>query len=375
MSVLKLKCVDQVLTLINTPVIASGGIEENTLEVDFCSRWNGFVKTAVFYKKEDEVYNVLMVNDSCLIPDEITMTDGVFYFGIYGVNGVKRNTSEIKSYKIVKGSFIEGQEPGEPTPDVYTQIMDLHNQIMEKYTSIFEDINNIVADSVLRGVINQNNNDEFIKIWVGTKEEYDNEIIDDNTIYHVTDYDIPVPNAENVTMSLKGMDLYDIFESDDADQLSPIVQKATNDSDGNKISTTYRKTSESSQYIDEFLTETGLQGITQCYGENSQNIPLTLLEGKTYTDIIGVGFRLEIDSDYAWFSTLFNNGVARGICYGCSETHIYMIEFRINQDNEFVCIGLQRQVLKGTSLLDAVQIEYTYEEVETAYIRSINIYY
>lgn len=180
MSVLKLKCLDQVLTVINAPVIASGGIDENTLEVDFCSEWDGFAKTAVFYKKsnkdkdkddnKDEVYNVLMVDDRCVIPHEVTDTDCKIFIGIFGVYGSVRRTAHPINYKIVEGSFIEGKQPQEPTPDIYTQIMSVHADILEKTDRVF----NVIKDVVRL-----------------TQEEYDALKVKDPDVFYViedTDY-------------------------------------------------------------------------------------------------------------------------------------------------------------------------------------------
>lgn len=84
-----------------------------------------FAKVAVFYRKEDKVYNVVVdENNECVVPNEVLTNEGVLCFGVFAVNekGTRR-TSDILTYKIVKGAFIEGQEPIEPTPDIYDQRM------------------------------------------------------------------------------------------------------------------------------------------------------------------------------------------------------------------------------------------------------------
>ena len=45
-TIIKVRCVDQVLTFDSTPIIASGGVEEDFLQVEFCPKWDGLAKTA-----------------------------------------------------------------------------------------------------------------------------------------------------------------------------------------------------------------------------------------------------------------------------------------------------------------------------------------
>lgn len=123
MTTINVQVVDQTLQVVNNPKIASGGQQENEMQFDFCSLWGGYSKTAVFYRNEETVYNVILVDDKCIVPDEVLTEEGTFYFGVYGVNGVVRRTTEVKQYEVVKGSFVAGDTPGEPTPDIYQQIL------------------------------------------------------------------------------------------------------------------------------------------------------------------------------------------------------------------------------------------------------------
>lgn len=193
MSVLKLKCVDQVLTILTTPLIASGVKEVTELEVEFNEAWDNFGKTAVFYRDDTKVYHVVMVNNKCIIPHEVLESDGVMYLGVFGVHGNQRLTSNVLRYKIVKGAILEGEEPKPPTPEIYEQILNVYGQILAKYESIFADIDKIVADAVLQGVVNQNRPDELCKFWFGTKAEYDAlQTKENNVIYYVTDDDTSI---------------------------------------------------------------------------------------------------------------------------------------------------------------------------------------
>lgn len=137
-TIIKVRCTDQVLTFENTPVIASGGLEEDFIVFDFCSKWDGFVKTAVFWRNEKEGYHVMLDDgDSCAIPQEVLADEGVIYFGVFGVNGTNtRRTTEALSYRIVKGAITTGTKPASPAPDIYTQLLNGYAELRVDLTKI-----------------------------------------------------------------------------------------------------------------------------------------------------------------------------------------------------------------------------------------------
>lgn len=128
-TIIKIKCVDQRLIVASAPLIAAGGQNEDVVQFDFCPLWEGFGKTAVFYRTEDEVYNVVLAEDECAIPNEVLAQEGVLFFGVYGVNGGTKRTTEIIKYNLVKGALIPGKEPAEPTPDIYAQILQKYGDL------------------------------------------------------------------------------------------------------------------------------------------------------------------------------------------------------------------------------------------------------
>lgn len=125
MSIIKVKCTDQVLAFENTPVIASGGREENFVQFSFCSQWNGYARAAVFWRNEADAYQVALgADDSCVIPWEVLADEGLIYFGVFGVNqDNRRRTTEVLSYYIAKGAITENTRPTDPTPDIYNQLL------------------------------------------------------------------------------------------------------------------------------------------------------------------------------------------------------------------------------------------------------------
>ena len=121
MSTIMASCTDQTLRLTNTPVIASGGVNEDYITFEFCDLWNGFAKTAVFYKDRDVSYQVLDLQDTCVVPAAALSEKGALYISVFGFNaeGVVR-TSEVLRYEVKEGAVVSAPEP-EAT--VYEQIM------------------------------------------------------------------------------------------------------------------------------------------------------------------------------------------------------------------------------------------------------------
>lgn len=146
MSTIKVVCIDQTLAFNNTPVITSGGLNEDFVSFTFCALWSGFTRTAVFWRNEKEVYHqTLDAEDRCQIPPEVTGEDGVIYFGVFGVNakGVQR-TSEVLNYRIHKGAITTGTKPSNPTPDIYTQILARCQDVKDEVAVERSRINNLI---------------------------------------------------------------------------------------------------------------------------------------------------------------------------------------------------------------------------------------
>ena len=148
MSQLKARCIDQVLTFENTPVITSGDVNYDSIMFDFCSRWDGFTKTAIFYRSEDEVYYQLLDEaNTCLIPNEVLTDKGDIFIGVFGVSGDTTLTSQVLKYKITRGAITENLKPADPTPDIYAQLISRYNHYDERLAYFEERFNGSVGDA------------------------------------------------------------------------------------------------------------------------------------------------------------------------------------------------------------------------------------
>lgn len=132
-TIIGVECVDQDLMITNSPVIASGGLNENSIAFKFCSKWDGFTKTAVFYRNTNEVYHVIVDEENmCDVPHEVTDSEGTMFFGVFGVSGDVTRTSKVLKYKIRQGAITNDTTPPDPTPDIYEQILSQYNLMNER---------------------------------------------------------------------------------------------------------------------------------------------------------------------------------------------------------------------------------------------------
>ena len=116
----------------NTPVISSGGMGEDFVEFSFCSLWDGYAITAVFWRTEDDVYHAVLDSENCCeIPPEVTEEPGIIYFGVFGVDSnAQRRTSEVVSYRITRGAITNNTKPSEATPEMYDQLLAKYAEVL-----------------------------------------------------------------------------------------------------------------------------------------------------------------------------------------------------------------------------------------------------
>lgn len=125
MSVIKVSCKDQMLTVTDAPKIASGGLYENKMAFEFCEKWDGFAKTGVFYNVPYKPYkNIIGEDGLCVVPPEVTAKKGNMYFGVIGVNaeGITR-TSLVISYFIDEGANDTNAVISNPTQEIWQQCL------------------------------------------------------------------------------------------------------------------------------------------------------------------------------------------------------------------------------------------------------------
>ena len=136
MTYIEVDCQDQDLTITDAPLIASGDVLTDKVHFTFCQKWDGFAKTAVFYRDGVDNLEVLIdENNECVIPKEVLQEEGTFYFGVFGIKDNSVKTSEVMRYRIKQGA-VSGTVAPDPTPDIYTQILTRMNNLGQIVTYI-----------------------------------------------------------------------------------------------------------------------------------------------------------------------------------------------------------------------------------------------
>lgn len=138
-----LDCIDQNLVVAESPVISSGGANSTTIEVNFSTEWGGLGKSAVFFTdKNKTVYEIVLVNNACVVPAEVLTDTGYLFIGVRGVgaDGIVKPSSIIK-YKISKGAPVGDGTAVEPTSNVYQQLLTAYGKTNATLTETTSDLN------------------------------------------------------------------------------------------------------------------------------------------------------------------------------------------------------------------------------------------
>lgn len=114
-------CVDKI-------TLTSGMVKAVQVAFDFTDEWEGFDKVAVFSNGEISVDVSIDDTGRCYIPHEILATHGKeITCGIYGSKGVGKDYRAIPTAKCSLGKVVEGvnpagEEPTEPTPNIWDEL-------------------------------------------------------------------------------------------------------------------------------------------------------------------------------------------------------------------------------------------------------------
>ena len=103
-TIIRVSVVDQKMRIVDAPLLASGGENEAAVAFDFFEKWDGYNKTAVFYRSEDELLEApLDENDTCIVPSEVYRDSGRFSFTVVGQKDGTTRTAITLRYRVQKG--------------------------------------------------------------------------------------------------------------------------------------------------------------------------------------------------------------------------------------------------------------------------------
>lgn len=98
--------------------------------------WDGLVKTAIFAVGE-RAYNVVLENDSCKVPYEVTKKSGNVFVSVFGGDLITANTAQVF---IGNSGYQEGTAPVDPEPTVYEQLTEAIGTVETEVASLQEDM-------------------------------------------------------------------------------------------------------------------------------------------------------------------------------------------------------------------------------------------
>lgn len=142
---IKLKTVDQRLTAVQQPILASGDVGTVRVEYALDSYWEGLILSGSFYngKRPEDVYEQLLTEGACEIPWEALQEDGVLYIGLRGVDKTGRvKTAAPVRYRVEKGTPSGSATAAGPTPDVYQRFLTMVRETEEIAQSVRNDADN-----------------------------------------------------------------------------------------------------------------------------------------------------------------------------------------------------------------------------------------
>ncbi len=127
----------------------SDSVKFDTVKFTFPDSWNGYTKTAVFKTEDGEILNVVLeadnplcLNDNeCYIPYEVIKSPR-FYLSVFGVFGDSIATTTQVEVPVLQSGYAAGDEPKEPTPTEYQQLINLTSSTKEIAESVRNDADN-----------------------------------------------------------------------------------------------------------------------------------------------------------------------------------------------------------------------------------------
>lgn len=133
------------LTITGQPIIADA-VKFETIKFTFPSEWSGYQKTAVFSNDNGVQLNIVLNSenplcvdeDECYIPYEV-LNYPEFYISVFGIKGESIATTTKEHVRVIESGYALGDQPGEPTPSEYQQIINLTSNAVSIAQSVRDD--------------------------------------------------------------------------------------------------------------------------------------------------------------------------------------------------------------------------------------------
>lgn len=141
------KIFERTLNITDIPV--SDSVKFETVRFTFPSSWDGFEKTAVFSDGKGVQLNVVLNSESalcvgeneCYVPHEV-LKYPYFYVSVFGFDGERVATTTKEKVRVLESGYALGDDPSEPTPSEYQQIINLSANAVDVAQSVRNDADN-----------------------------------------------------------------------------------------------------------------------------------------------------------------------------------------------------------------------------------------
>ncbi len=127
----------------------SDSVKHETVKFIFPESWSDYQKTAVFSAEGEEPINIVLNSNNplniseneCYIPYEV-LTGIQFTVSVFGVAGTHVATTTRVCIEVLESGYALGDAPGEPTENVYSQILSIVSYAEDLAQSVRDDANN-----------------------------------------------------------------------------------------------------------------------------------------------------------------------------------------------------------------------------------------
>lgn len=111
--------------------LASGGAGTARARFSFDGAWEGYAKTAVFFRDAQRPVRIPLERDEAPIPDALLAEPGLLYAGVFGTREGKTATSALTAVEVLRGAA-ERALPLPPETSVYAALAEAVQRTREE---------------------------------------------------------------------------------------------------------------------------------------------------------------------------------------------------------------------------------------------------
>lgn len=133
----------------------TGNVKSYSFDFEFDEHWNSLIKFATF-NSGTNTYVIELSDNSIIVPHEILTCPGICTFGVYGTSAdddIKRISTNIIEFEIIKGAYSDGLTPSVPTPDIWENLFkNSIPKIIDGYWYLYDPKNSIYVNTGINSV-------------------------------------------------------------------------------------------------------------------------------------------------------------------------------------------------------------------------------